>query len=694
MAGDMFVSKFKSPPVIYQNEISECGLACICMVGGWFGQETSLRDLREKHPISQYGASLYQLTEILAELRVNAQPIEFDIEQLAALPTPTILHFGGNHFVVLFRVRGNQALIVDPALGRRLMPVATLKSYLSGYAVLCQPDTAVLPSDNLKPPKPAGEISRSVKYAILPILAAMGGFIVPLFIFTMLGSKKALPEYSLIFLSLLFLGILQPSLDLISRKLLIRKTVFDATLVVNKQFSRVLRNSYSYFLRRKDGEIAARFNSWSRAKMTDPVIQNDIIVSTTIILIAVSIMLIISPLLTLLSLATLVFYGLCSAWFQFRKERTTMMIEKTFTEQNSFFLESIRAIATLKTAGLITQRSLQYSSILKNYHAAIRQGSQHEVSERTIYTLIGNVELVVFIALAYPMLTSGSLSFGLFYAFAFIRQILLSYSTTCFMALLKRKENLVAHIRADDVIHYQKQVNHPIQRDFVSPCQIDGLCWHYDSAKTLLKNVTLTITPGDKIAIIGPSGFGKSTFLKILSGLLPAEQGELKQLGQEPATLAWSYLAERCYLSVAEGMLFNGTLKQNITLFNDEIPNEVCLRLLDQLQLTEMLAELPHGLNTMITNSESFLSTGQKQRIMLARALLQEKPIILLDEPTSNLDADTEQVIFELLLSCKKTVIAVTHETDQLAGFGRIYQLVAGGLMSIEHQMSLKVNAG
>jgi ATP-binding cassette subfamily B protein RaxB len=90
------------------------------MITSWFGMETSLRELREKHPISQHGASLHQLTEILAELRVNAQPIEFDIEQLAALPTPAILHFGGNHFVVLFRVRGKQALIVDPAFSGHL----------------------------------------------------------------------------------------------------------------------------------------------------------------------------------------------------------------------------------------------------------------------------------------------------------------------------------------------------------------------------------------------------------------------------------------------------------------------------------------------------------------------------------------------------------------------------------------------
>ena len=688
----MLASKFKTPPVIYQNEISECGLACICMIRSWFGAETSLREMRDKYPISQHGASLQQITEILTAQGISAQPIEFEIEQLEKLPTPAILHFGGNHFVVLFRVRGNQALIADPALGRRLLPVATLKSYLSGYAVLCQPDTTVSASKRPWLPRLPDNMSIAMKYATFPILAALGGFIVPLFIFAILGGENGLPEYSLIFLSLIFLGAVQPSLDLISRKILIKKTVFNANLLINNQFSCMLRNSYTFFLRRKDGDVAARFNSWSRAKMTDPVIQNDVIVSMIIIGTAICIMLIISPILTLLSLVTLLFYGLCSTFFQFRKERTSMMIEKTFTEQHSFFLESVRAVATLKTAGLINRRNLQYSSILKNYHEAVRQASQHEVSEKTIYTLIGNVELVAFIALAYPMLASGSFSFGVFYAFTFIRQMLLSYSTTCFMALLKRKENLVAHIRADDFIHYKKEANHPICRDFTNPCKLERLSWHYDNAMTLLNDVTLTITPGDKIAIVGPSGQGKSTFLKILSGLLPIKHGELKQLGDRQP-LAWDYLAERCYLSVAEGMLFNATLKQNITLFNDEIANETCLRLLEQLQLADMLAALPLGLNTVITHNESFLSTGQKQRIMLARALLQEKPIILLDEPTSNLDADTEKVIFDLLFTCQKTVIAVTHETAQLTGFDQVYQLFEGGLMLLESQAPLKVKA-
>lgn len=688
----MLANKFKKPPVIYQNEISECGLACICMIGHWFGAETSLRELREKYPISQHGASLHQITEILSDQRISAQPVEFEVEQLDKLPTPAILHFGGNHFVVLFRVRGNQALIVDPALGRRLMPVVTLKSYLSGYAVLCQPDTtASAPKYSWLPQLP-DNMGTAMKYAAFPMLAAFGGFIVPLFIFAILDGKNELPEYSLIFLSLIFLGAIQPGLDLISRKILIKTTIFNASLLINKQFSSILRNSYTFFLRRKDGEIAARFNSWSRAKMTDPVIQNDVIVSVTIIGAALCVMVIISPILTLLSLATLLLYGLCSTFFQFRKERTSMTIEKTFTEQHSFFLESIRAVATLKTAGLINRRNLQYSHILKNYHEAARQASQHEVSERTIYTLIGNIELVIFIALAYPMLTSGSLSFGVFYAFTFIRQMLLSYSTTCFMALLKRKENLVAHIRADDFIHYKKEANHQVHRDFIHPCRIEQLSWHYDNATPLLNEVTLTIVPGDKIAIVGPSGQGKSTFLKILSGLLPVVHGELKQLGNEQP-LAWDYLAERCYFSVAEGMLFNASLKQNITLFNDEIANETCLRLLEQLQLTDMLAALPHGLNTLITHNESFLSTGQKQRIMLARALLQEKPIILLDEPTSNLDAGTEKVIFDLLFACQKTVIAVTHETAQLAGFDQVYQLFEGRLIPLEPQAPLKVKA-
>lgn len=685
----MWFKKFRTPEVVYQNEISECGLACVCMIAGSFGHPLELTEVRKKHPVSIHGASLAYLTDILEEYGIDATPVEFDLESIAELPTPAIVHFGGNHFVVLNHVKGKYAYISDPALGGRLTTVAAIKPYLSGYAILCRP------TSTLKTREQSNDPQKSIKkmFMTLPtsakgaaffsVIAALGVFVVPTFIFLTLDNRISLYANAAWSVALLFLlaTTASQSIEYLAKTFLIRKTIFNTRIKLVQAFNNLLSNHFIFFSRRKVGDLNSRFASFERSMLSTPLIKNEMLVAFTISVIAIVGMLSISVLLSLLSFVTIIFYGLCSTYYQAQKERLTQILEKTTSEKNDFFIESVRGVATIKTAGLYKQRGLDYSRALKDHIAAVQESSIKEAQQKTIYTIFSSLELVFLIVLAYPMLVSGELSFGLFYVFSLLRQVTLSSTTACFFGRLKNKVNDISNKRAEDFLFAEKDPAWVEKHDFALPLQISDLSYGYEENRQIVKNINLSLMPGDKIAITGVSGCGKSTLLKLISGLITVKQGSLFAVNEDKLQpLEWSYLAERSFISLQGDVLFEGTLKDNMTLFNDEITNEQCMHYIRELDLNDVISQLPAGLATRISENTSFLSSGQKQRIMLARAFLHQKPLLILDEPTSNLDSETEMQIFSLLAVSKKTLIVVTHETSNLHNFNHVYHMENGEL--------------
>lgn len=678
------------PDMVYQNELSECGLACICMATQHLDNAPSLYQLREEFPVSLYGASMSDLIDILTLHNVEATPVQFDISQLGMLPTPAILHYGGNHFIYLAYSKGNYAYVMDPAIGPRLLKVSALSPYLSGYAILCR--SAV--DANVKKPLPGplkwlSAIWQNVKQSDkkllnLSLLAASGAFFIPLFI--SIALDKLLPgnqESSVLTLACIFLlAIFTTSmLEYSAKKMLIQRSVAQSMHQLSSTFFKLLRNQLSFFERRETGDIAARYNAYERAQLRNISINNERLVTSVILVAAISAMLYINPLLTMLSLFTILIYGCTSIYYQGQRVILTQELEKSASAKSELLYESISGIVTLKTASILPKRSMVFSGRLERMLVAWQQNALNETQQRIIYSIIASVELIFMISLALPLLHSGKLTFGGFYAFTFCRQIALSSATGFFLAQLQRKECDVAVMRADDMISSAKDHQLQSRHDFDVVAKIDTLNYRYDKYP-ILQDVNLTLTPGKKIAILGVSGSGKTTLLKIIAGLMPVNSGSLiiEQEAQQDAIQDWSWLAERSFIVTQDDILLHTTVKNNIALFDSTITNIRCLELLEQLGLSKLIAQYPNGLDTVISENNSPLSVGQKQRLMVARALAQAKPILLLDEPTANLDSMSAHLAMDAIFNSEKTIIVVTHENQHLDNFDEVYCMDEGRL--------------
>jgi ATP-binding cassette subfamily B protein RaxB len=209
----------------------------------------------------------------------------------------------------------------------------------------------------------------------------------------------------------------------------------------------------------------------------------------------------------------------------------------------------------------------------------------------------------------------------------------------------------------------------------------------------VLHDLSLSLRPGQSIAIVGESGAGKSTLLKVMTGLMPPQQGDVMVDGQP---LDYQQVHALFFLQSQEDILFNATVLENITLFDEnfnEQKHRQIERSLEGLNLAPVIEKLPGGLNALIRESHAGLSLGQRQRLLLARAMYSDRPVLVLDEPTANLDEDTaHQVMTTLLTHCRehhKTLITVTHSESVLPMFDRVYRVSNGHVASIETPLML-----
>ncbi len=205
---------------------------------------------------------------------------------------------------------------------------------------------------------------------------------------------------------------------------------------------------------------------------------------------------------------------------------------------------------------------------------------------------------------------------------------------------------------------------------------IENLSFSY-SKKYILNDINLVVKPGDNIGIVGISGGGKSTLLKLVSGLYDLQTGNIVVAGAKRS----AHRRQNVAMVMQNAALFPASIRDNITCGHD-MDETVLLGACDNAQLTDWIATLPHGIDTFVGERNGNVSGGQAQRIAIARAIAKDSPIVLLDEPTSALDSDTSSAVIGALqrLTKDKTVLHVSHKLETLTKCNRIYRLEGGRL--------------
>ncbi|MBU3894493.1 ATP-binding cassette domain-containing protein [Serratia rubidaea] len=690
------------PTQVFQSETNECGLACIAMLAETQGIDAPLEALRTRFPASQHGMSLATLTTILGELAIPAYPVSFEHQELAELPLPAILHYGASHYVLLAYRKGNHVCVMNPAIGQQLLPLEALKQEISGYALVLDhetpPDAAALAGVKRSQRFSALECMSMQETSRLPgiyrlmtlaFLISLTLFIMPVMVSSAINdvfSSAGETDFPYFYYLLAF--VISTSLAFGVR--LITERFIKRFVVLNSVagFSRLLANSLNFFDKRAPGEIFSRFANWQSAAGQKIELDNGLRTDWIVGAIALGVMCYMSPLLALVSVVGVAMMGLVSVWAIYRDRYYTQQLQEKSAEQSDFILETIQGFSTIKSAGLASLRKGAFAQYALSLFTCRQKQKVYEQIKGSIYQLIGSLEMVFFMLLALPLLKSGALSLGEFFAYSFVREIFTSYITKIFFAILQKNQLHVIDKRARDLFPVGETTSAGASSvpaavpPFIRSLGYHDIVFAYDAQQPVLQGLSFSLRRGESIAIVGESGAGKSTLLKVMCGLIPPQQGDIVV---DDGPIDYHQAHALFFLQSQEDILFNASVLQNITLFDedfDEGRRAEIERSLRGLNLEPAIARLPGGMNALIRESHAGLSLGQRQRLLLARAMYSGRPVLVLDEPTANLDEETAQQVMDTLLAhCReqgKTLITVTHSESVLPKFDRIYRMAEG----------------
>ncbi|PLV61915.1 peptidase domain-containing ABC transporter [Erwinia sp. B116] len=677
-------------PQIIQTEAAECGLACLAMVCGWFGLHTDLLTLRQRFDVSSRGVTLRTLMAVAGALNLKSRALQLDIDQLAALKTPAILHWDMNHFVVLVAVRGSRVIIHDPASGRRVLSLNDVSQHFTGVALELWPDgefTRQKRQKRVSIRSLMGSISglpaTLTKIACLALMIESVNLLLP--VGMQLVMDHVIPArdadlLTLICLGLLFFVLFRTGMGIVrSWTTLVMTTLIDVQWKA-RLFDHLMALPLAWFEKRKLGDIQSRFLSLDtlKATLTSNVVNSLMDGVMTIGLLVM--MVLYGGWLVWVVLAFTAIYCLfrLSTYQRYRQISEEMLVKNA--RSGSHFMETLYGITTLKVLGLSGTRAQHWLNMnIDAANVGVRK-AKFEMLFSGGSTLIATLDQIALLWLGATQVIDGHMTLGMFVAFNTYRGQF-SERTANLLEMLLQLRMLSLH--AERIADIALTETEPVQPDrpLLRPGEPAGLEVHnlgfqYDALSApLFRELSFSVAPGECLAITGPSGKGKTTLMKILTGLLQPTVGEVRLNGLD-ISQAGSNNYRACIACVLqEDTLFAGSIADNIAGFDGQKDEAWLLECAQRSAIHEDIMRMPMGYETLISELGSSLSGGQKQRLLIARALYRRPAILFLDEATSHLDTDSEARVNTAIQGLNITRVIIAHRPSTIASADRVMTL-------------------
>ena len=684
-------SLWRQVPVLWQTEAQECGVVCVAMVTAYHGRDLDLAELRARGLAGARGSTLSDLVALAEAEGMNCRGLRLEPEHLKRLAAPAVLHWDLNHFVVLVKVRRRGVWIHDPAQGRRRYSWAELSRHFTGVAL------ELRPSDRFR----ARPLARRLKLTDLWRGAVgLGGALVTVLALSLLlqvtlvlaplqvqwvidqGVMRADRELiALLALGFAMLLLVRLAAQLMRGWLITRLTFLLAFEFGRNLFAHMLRLPLDWFEKRHLGDITSRFGSLGpvRDAMTQGLVT--VGVDGFMALAMLAMMLAYDAWLAALVLAACVLYLLLRFAQAPALARISMDEINHQARADSSFLESMRAMPAVRVyaqerARLDLWQNQQAGAI----NAGIR-GAKFGLLGDGAQTLIFGVETIAIIYLGAQHVLDGALTIGMLYAFlSYKGEFTGRLGELVRQALELRLLRVHLERLADPYCATAELSTDPVSAERIAGAlRLTGVGFRYGEREPwVLRDVDLEVEPGGFIALVGPSGGGKTTLTKLMIGQSRPSTGTVLA-GGRPLEGGWlrSYRgAVGCVLQ--DDALFAGSLAANISLFDPRFDAERFAEVCQLTRIGELIAALPMGLETPVGDMGAALSGGQVQRLLLARALYRAPNFLFLDEGTAHLDPETRTSIQEMIAQLSCTRVVATHDPSFAARADRVYEVRDG----------------
>ncbi|EHI8843067.1 peptidase domain-containing ABC transporter [Escherichia coli] len=677
-------------PVIHQTETAECGLACLAMICGHFGKNIDLIYLRRKFNLSARRATLAGINGIAEQLGMATRALSLELDELRVLKTPCILHWDFSHFVVLVSVKRNRYVLHDPARGIRYISREEMSRYFTGVALEVWPGSE-FQSETLQTRISLRSLINSIygikrtlaKIFCLSVVIEAINLLMP--VGTQLVMDHAIPAgdrglLTLISAALMFFILLKAATSTLRAwSSLVMSTLINVQWQ-SGLFDHLLRLPLAFFERRKLGDIQSRFDSLDtlRATFTTSVIG---FIMDSIMVVGVCVMMLLyGGYLTwiVLCFTTIYIFIRLVTYGNYRQISEECLVREA--RAASYFMETLYGIATVKIQGMVGIRGAHWLNMKID---AINSGiklTRMDLLFGGINTFVTACDQIVILWLGAGLVIDNQMTIGMFVAFSSFRGQFSERVASLTSFLLQLRIMSLHNERIADIALHEKEEKKPeieIVAD-MGPISLEtnGLSYRYDSQSApIFSALSLSVAPGESVAITGASGAGKTTLMKVLCGLFEPDSGRVLINGIDIRQIGINNYHRMIACVMQDDRLFSGSIRENICGFAEEMDEEWMVECARASHIHDVIMNMPMGYETLIGELGEGLSGGQKQRIFIARALYRKPGILFMDEATSALDSESEHFVNVAIKNMNITRVIIAHRETTLRTVDRVISI-------------------
>ncbi|MCW5300172.1 peptidase domain-containing ABC transporter [Herbaspirillum lusitanum] len=679
-------------PLILQSESSECGLSCMAMIAGYHGYRNDLISLRQRFPVSLKGVSLSQLIRLAQRLQLVGRPVKLDLDGLAHLKLPCILHWNFQHYVVLSKVGSGHIVVHDPAVGIRKIPMERVSADFTGVALELWPNPEFQARDERKTVHLSDLIGRLTglrrsvfQIVVLAIGIEIFSLAAPFYIQIVLdqgivGADRGL-LVTLAWCFALFI-VLQHGIGAIRSWM-----ILHLSTSVNIQwrigvFSHLLNLPINFFEKRHLGDVVSRFGSVDTIQRTLTTSFLEVLMDGVMAIATLAMLFVYGASLTWIPILSAALY-LTGRWLWFAPLKNTSEEQLIHgAKQHSHFLETIRGIKIIKLFERKNERRSSWLSLLINQVNANIQNDRLQIGYKLFNGWLFGLERVLIVWVAANQVLDGSLTVGVMVAFLAYREQFNSRAAVIVDKFFELKMLRLQGERLADLVLTEQEVkldDEGAAELRLFSLELENVSFRYSRLEPhILERVNIYIKPGESVALVGKTGCGKSTLMNLMLGELVPSSGSIK-LGTRPLeSLGKTTYRQLIGVVMQDDLLFAGSIGENISFFAEKVDQEWVEACAEMAAIHNEIVAMPMSYHTLVGDMGNALSGGQKQRILLARALYKKPKILFLDEATSNLDVECERRVNESIKSLNITRIIVAHRPETIASAERVIYIDEG----------------
>lgn len=713
--------KIKSPitkgvakvPVVMQMEALECGAASLAMILAYYGKWIPLEQVRLDCGVSRDGSNAKNILRAARSYGLSAKGYRYEPEVLKKEGRfPCIIHWNFNHFVVLNGFRGNKAVLNDPAKGTYTVPMSTFDESFTGICLILEPNENFVPEG-----KPQSMLAYAKK-RLVGAGAAIVFVILTAVITSLLGIIT--PAFSRIFLDRLLTGenpnwlmpftLALAGISVVQLVVAWIQAVYSLringklAMVGNTTFMwKVLRMPMEFFSQRMAGDIQSRqsSNAMIAGQLVNtfaPLALNAVMMSFYLI-----VMLRYSVILTLIGLASVLVNLILSSIISKKRINITRVQMRDAGKLAGTTVAGIEMIETIKASGaengFFEKWAGYQASVNTNMVRFQRMNQLLGLLPTLVSSLCDTAVLMTGVFLA----MKGEFTVGMIMAFQGFLSSFISPATTLISAGQTLQEMRTDMERIEDVMKYPTDVtfensddSENIEYDKLSGnIEIKNVTFGYSRlAEPLIKDFSMSLKSGSRVAFVGPSGCGKSTVSKLISGLYKPWRGEILFDGKPMSKIDRSVFTGSLAVVDQDIILFEDTIANNIKMWDNSIEDFEIIMAARDAQLHEDIMQREGGYQYKLTEGGKDFSGGQRQRMEIARVLAQDPTIIILDEATSALDAKTEYDVVKSIKDRGITCIVVAHRLSTIRDCDEIIVMDQGNVVERGTHEEMMKNGG